>query len=279
VGTNALALACVTERPASVFSAEHFASMVHDWVCYSAPVTDPRSGRFLGVLDVSTTWERAHPALLTTVGALARCVEHELAAQLPARTAATDMSHDAIELTTLGPPSLHVGGVAVPVTRRQLELLTVLSLHPEGCTLDELTGRVYGDRPVGRSTVKAELSHLRHLLGGRVGSRPYRLVGAVDADHRRLLAAVAAGDVAAAVHCYRGPLLASSDSPEIEIWRNHIDVAIRDATLAAGQPDLLYALGECCSDDAQLQAATLEALAAGDTRRSIVAGRIAAARC
>ena len=85
------------------------------------------------------------------------------------------------------------------VTPRQLELLTVLSFHPVGLGLDELTGRVYGDRPVSPSTVKAELSHLRHQLGGRIGSRPYRLVGPVDTDHHRVLDALTGGDVAEAV--------------------------------------------------------------------------------
>lgn len=78
VGTNALALAQHNARPATVFSAEHYAPMVHDWVCYSAPILDPQSGRFLGVLDLSTAWERAHSTLLTIVSVLARCVEYEL---------------------------------------------------------------------------------------------------------------------------------------------------------------------------------------------------------
>ena len=83
VGTNALALARMTGRPETVFSAEHFAPMVHDWVCYSAPILDPHTGTFLGVIDVSAVWSQANPALLTTVNALARCVEYELATDRP----------------------------------------------------------------------------------------------------------------------------------------------------------------------------------------------------
>jgi hypothetical protein len=275
VGTNALALAADSGRPATVFSAEHFAPMVHDWVCYSAPIVDPVSGRVLGVIDLSTVWDRAHPALLTTVGALARCVEHELAALAgPAGTGG--VVGPGLELCTLGPPAVRVDGAAVTATRRQLELLTVLSLHPDGLTLDELTGRVYGDRPVSPSTVKAELSHLRAQLGGRIGSRPYRLVGPVVADHRRLLDALGRGDVATAAALYRGPMLTVSDSPDIEQWRHHIDVSLRDAVLASGRADLLYLLSGCADDDADVHRATLAALAPGDPRRSIVAGRLAA---
>ena len=55
MGTNALALALRTNAASQVFSAEHYTSVIHDWVCYSAPIQDLRSGRVLGVLDLSTT--------------------------------------------------------------------------------------------------------------------------------------------------------------------------------------------------------------------------------
>jgi hypothetical protein len=282
--------------------------MVHDWVCYSAPILDPATGRFLGVLDLSTVWHRAHPTLLTTVSALARCVEYELAtsdgtppsrsapdagsgsrragarsrptgeSRLSAVESVGDQTADGgITLRTLGSHAVLVDGVSVPVTHRQLELLTVLSLHPGGLSLDELTAHVYGDHTVSPSTVKAELSRLRHALGGRIGSRPYRLVGPVDADHGRVLEALAAGDLVTAVDHYRGPLLAFSESPDLAGWRNHLDVAIRDAVIGAGQPDLLWVLSGWCADDVEMQEAALAALAPADPRHSVAAGRLAAA--
>ena len=44
VGTNALDLATRNDAPAMVFSAEHYAQVVHNWVCWAAPVHDPVSG-------------------------------------------------------------------------------------------------------------------------------------------------------------------------------------------------------------------------------------------
>ena len=44
VGTNALDLANRLSQPAMVFSAEHYASIVHNWVCWAAPVHDPVTG-------------------------------------------------------------------------------------------------------------------------------------------------------------------------------------------------------------------------------------------
>ena len=39
-GTNGIAMALVTDRPAAVFATEHWCEPVMDWVCYSAPVHD-----------------------------------------------------------------------------------------------------------------------------------------------------------------------------------------------------------------------------------------------
>lgn len=289
VGTNALALAHKSLQPATVFSAEHFAPMVHDWVCYSAPILDPQSGRFLGVLDLSTVWKKAHPTLLTTACALARCVEYELASlgapsdQLEQNDAApstpsgsSGLPNAGLGIRTLGTSMAMVDGREVPITRRQIELLTVLSLHPRGLNLDEVVGRVYGDHSISLSTVKAELSHLRKILGGRIGSRPYQLVGPVHSDHQRALDAIASGDTATAVALYGGPMLSFSESPEIAMWRHHIDVALRDAVLYAREPALLLLMSEQCTDDAELHEAALASLDLGDPRRSIVAGRLAA---
>src|SRR3954471_18720182 len=75
VGTNALDLANRLAEPAMVFSAEHYASIVHNWVCWAAPVHDPVTGAQLGVIDLSTTWDRTHPIGLATARVLARLIE------------------------------------------------------------------------------------------------------------------------------------------------------------------------------------------------------------
>ncbi|HEU4547070.1 MAG TPA: transcriptional regulator, partial [Microlunatus sp.] len=75
VGTNALAIAGRTGAPSMVFSAEHYAEVVHNWVCWAAPVFDPVTGRSLGVIDLSTTWDRTHPIGLATARVMARLIE------------------------------------------------------------------------------------------------------------------------------------------------------------------------------------------------------------
>ena len=78
VGTNALDLANRLAEPSMVFSAEHYASIVHNWVCWAAPVLDPATGRQLGVIDLSTTWDRTHPIGLATARVMARLIETAL---------------------------------------------------------------------------------------------------------------------------------------------------------------------------------------------------------
>ena len=71
--------------PAMVFSAEHYASIVHNWVCWAAPLHDPVTGVKLGVIDLSTTWDRTHPIGLATARVMARLIE----GAMPPRPATT----------------------------------------------------------------------------------------------------------------------------------------------------------------------------------------------
>ncbi len=274
VGTNALALAHRLIRPATVFSAEHYAPMVHDWVCYSAPIVDPVDGRSLGVIDVSSLWTKYNPSLLTMVRALARNVEYELARDPAADGVVRSPTvNGTVTLRVLGHASVRVNDSAVHVSPRQLELLTILAMHEHGLSLDELTALLYGDQTISVTTVKAELSHLRQLIGDVIGSRPYRLLGRVDADHVQVLRSLASGDLSAAVDLYRGPLLATSESPAITSWRYQIDVAVRNAVLRSQNPELLYRLSSCCPDDGEVAAMALALMAPDDLRRGVVAGR------
>ncbi|WP_206302869.1 GAF domain-containing protein [Streptomyces sp. WAC 01529] len=78
VGTNGLGTPLVVRRPVQVFSAEHFVRTHHPWTCAGAPVTDPRDGRLLGVVDVSGPLRTVHPATLSLVDSVAKLAEARL---------------------------------------------------------------------------------------------------------------------------------------------------------------------------------------------------------
>jgi hypothetical protein len=234
VGTNALDLALRLDHAATVYSAEHFSSCVHGWVCWAAPVHDPRTGRQLGVLDLSTTWDRSHPIGLATAQALARLLGREMRA---AGVAQNSASHDGLlELKLLGQPSAQLDGIPLRLTKRQLEILALLALNPDGLDLGELHSRLYGDRRVSQGTLKAEMSQLRALLGGRLESRPYRIGLDVRCDVTDVLHRLRAGDVAGATERYGGELLPGSESPALVEFGTFVTVAVRNALLADPHP-------------------------------------------
>jgi hypothetical protein len=238
VGTNALDLALRLDHAATVYSAEHFSSCVHGWVCWAAPVHDPGTGRQLGVLDLSTTWDRSHPIGPATAEALARLLGREVRATVVAAAVHDGASscRGALELTLLGQPSARLNGARLRLTRRQTEILALLALNPAGLDLAELHARLYGDRPVSLGTLKAEMSQLRAVLGGRLESRPYRIGLDVRCDVTDVLHRLRAGDIAGAVERYGGELLPGSESPALAEFGHFVTVALRNALLSDPHP-------------------------------------------
>jgi hypothetical protein len=251
VGTNALDLALRLDRTATVYSAEHFSSCVHDWVCYAAPVHDPHTGLQLGVLDLSTTWDRAHPIGPAMARALARLMEGEVRQAGP-QAPGQPYSGGLLDLRLLGTAGARLNGRPLRITRRQTEILALLALSPEGLDLGELHARLYGDRPVSMGTLKAEMSQLRTLLGGRLASRPYRIDLPVRCDVTDVLDRLRAGDVAGAAQRYGGELLPWSESPALIEYGNFVTVALRTALLSDPQPATVLRYTERAPYDLEL---------------------------
>lgn len=261
VGTNALDLANRLDAPSMVFSAEHYASIVHNWVCWAAPVHDPVTGAELGVIDLSTTWDRTHPIGLATARVMARLIESALP-HTDRGGAGVDDTHDpGLVMTLLGTAETRLDGQRLLLNRRQTEILALLAIHPEGLSLEQLHAAVYGDQPVTFSTLKAEVSHLRSALGGQLSSRPYRLLMPVATDVDHVLGLLRRGHVAAAVEAYGGDLLPGTNSPALGELAEYVAVAVREALLADPQPDAVVRYSELAPYDAEVLEVCLAALA------------------
>ncbi|MFF3330981.1 GAF domain-containing protein [Streptomyces sp. NPDC002888] len=78
VGTNGVGTPAVVRRPVQVFAGEHFVRTQTTWTCTGAPITDPRDGRLIGVVDVSGPLETMHPATLAWVSSVAKLAEARL---------------------------------------------------------------------------------------------------------------------------------------------------------------------------------------------------------
>jgi len=227
MGTNGIGLALAADRPASVFSTEHWIDPVRDWVCYAAPIHAPDASQ-VGAINLSTTWKHANPLALSTVASMARLVEHEL------RTSPhLNGSAPVLNVRVLGEPRATLDGTPLRLTQRQFEILTILAVNG-AATLGELHALLYGDRPVAPTTLKAEISHLRRALDGCLASRPYRLDLPCRIDATELPQRLERGDVEGAARIYAGQLLPASESPFVVELRHELDVALRTALLRDG---------------------------------------------
>ncbi|WP_459981477.1 AfsR/SARP family transcriptional regulator [Nocardioides sp. AN3] len=203
---------------------------------------------------------------MSTVRSLVSAIEAKLHAAAPARSG--------VHLASLGDSRLTGDGQPVRMRRRQLEILTLLALQPNGMTPEQLHFAVYGDRRTATSTLKADISNLRKATGVEIASRVYRLISPISCDAVDLLAALKKGDTATALRLYRGPLLPGSELPGVVDWRQHFEVAVRTAVLASANADHALQLGEHAVNDAEIHESALRLLPVADGRRAIAAARL-----
>lgn len=78
IGTNGVGTPAVVRRPVQVFAGEHLSHALAAFTCAGAPITDPRDGRLIGVVDVSGPLETMHPATLAWVDSVAKLAEARL---------------------------------------------------------------------------------------------------------------------------------------------------------------------------------------------------------
>jgi transcriptional regulator of acetoin/glycerol metabolism len=282
VGTNALDLATRHDAPAMVFSAEHYAPIVHNWVCWAAPVHDPVSGEQLGVIDLSTTWDKTHPIGLATARVMALLIE----TAMPASEHHPSLGgHDTrtpvpgLALTLLGAAEAHLDGSRLLLNRRQTEILALLALNPAGLSLEQLHALLYGDQAITFSTLKAEVSHLRSALNGQLASRPYRLTMPVKIDVNEVLRLLRNGQVRAAVAAYGGDLMPGTESPALVELADYVAVALREALLADPQPQAVARYTALAPYDTEVMEVCLAVMGnQAHPAKALLKGRLAAAR-
>jgi transcriptional regulator of acetoin/glycerol metabolism len=281
VGTNALDLANRVGAPSMVFSAEHYASIVHNWVCWAAPVHDPATGEQLGVIDLSTTWDRTHPIGLATARVMARLIETAMPDSASHPRTPRDVADDrpGLSLHLLGAAEARLDGQRLLLNRRQTEILALLAMHPEGLSLEHLHALLYGDQVVTLSTLKAEVSHLRSALGGQLSSRPYRLMMPVNLDVDAVISLIRQGKVRAAVAAYGGDLLPGTNSPALTELADYVAVAVREALMSDPQPDAVVRYSEIAPYDTEVLEVCLAVLdGQHHPTKALLKGRLAAAR-
>jgi hypothetical protein len=140
---------------------------------------------------------------------------------------------------------------------------------------EQLTLQLYGESG-NRISARAEMSRLRKLLGGAcLAARPYRLEAAVEADFLAVEERLAAGDIAAGLNGFSGPLLAGSDAPRIAQARGELEGALQRAALAGTPADLwAWLQTEPGRDDPPAMAEFPRRAGRDDPHRPLVAARL-----
>lgn len=197
VGTNGVGTPAVVRRPVQVFAAEHFVRSHAAWTCAGAPITDPRTGRLLGVVDVSGPLETMHPATLAWVDSVAKLAESRLRekhlgslerlravaapalARIGGRAAAVDGEGWTAAVT--GMP--YTSRIALPKSpspgRRWLPALGMCTLEPlAGGWLVRSVDEAAGRPPSGASRIVLDLTRPRRwsvTVSGDAGSWSHEL--------------------------------------------------------------------------------------------------------
>ena len=78
VGTNGMGTALAQRSPAAVEAEEHFADSLTTVACAGAPITDPRSGRTLGAVDLTSLAGEGSPLMLPFAARAARDIEQRM---------------------------------------------------------------------------------------------------------------------------------------------------------------------------------------------------------
>lgn len=299
IGTSAPGTALASGRSIQIAGAEHFSRQVHSWSCTAVPLRDPDTGTVLGVVDITGRDEAVAKHTLALVEAtvaaaqtqlrLERLQDADRARRRPARPGLPALRalpvQDSLQILGRDLAVVNVGGRPMTLTIRHSELLTLLALHPEGLTADELSVMVYPES-ASVSTVRAEMLRLRNLLGkhsaGMPGpalvpqSRPYRLPHGLVIDARQVLGYLERGAYRLALGLYRGPVLPRSEAPAVAALRSEVSAVLREAMLSDAGPEVLLgylSLAEA-RDDVEAWSLALRLLPLRSPRRAGVVAHV-----
>ena len=167
-----------------------------------------------------------------------------------------------LNLKLLGQLKVSLNAAKITLSRRQVEVVTLLSLYPEGLNSTELSAHLYGDE--NPKSVKSLVSRLREHVP--IEAQPYRLNVELSSDLTQVRNFLKKGDISEAVALYEGELLSFSSAPRITAERELIRDEIAHAVLMSKDVDLLYKLCQAEQEHLELWEALLEALPVEDIR-------------
>ena len=182
--------------------------------------------------------------------------------------------HVPLRIKVLGQTEVWFNDKRLSLSGRALETLVLLAQHPEGLTPEVLHSYLYDDEDTTLVALRSAVSRLRVLVPISAHPEPYRITVPFTFDASDCEAAVARGDIRAALELYRGPLLEKSDAPGVREARLYLEERLRQSALHSGDAEALLPLAETLRDDLELWQATHAALPSSDVRLPLVRAQL-----
>jgi hypothetical protein len=177
-----------------------------------------------------------------------------------------------LELRFLGQQEVRYQGKQLKLSPQMQEMLALLSLNPNGLSLEQLLLLTSGDNG-NPNSFRVMLTKLRQQYVP-ITNQPYRIDVTYTADFIQVQALIEKGHLRRALELYKGGLLTFSEAPGIVEEREALEESLREAVLASGDPEALYSFANQLPDDLELWEALERILPKNDTRTPVVGTRV-----
>lgn len=147
LGTNAVGTAIYANQPLQVYSYEHWCVSVHIGTCSAAPIHDPDTGKVIGVLDMTGTFDKVHSHTLGMVVAAAYSIEGQIAVQRNWERAMLADQYKALIMESISEGLIVIDNskTITHINGKAIELLS-LDEEPVGQKIYSVLNRYYGSR-------------------------------------------------------------------------------------------------------------------------------------
>lgn len=172
-----------------------------------------------------------------------------------------------LSLNLMGEEKIYINNRLVKLPLRQIEILSILAMNPNGLSGEKLLMEVYGDSIDQYGSLKTSISKLRKIIS--VESNPYKLSCKVKCDFIDLIEYIKNGDIEAALNIYNGNLLVRSDAEGIISTRRYIEMNLRNLIIESKNIENHIKYYEKNKNDVEIIESLLDLIQEHDPRRAI----------
>lgn len=177
-----------------------------------------------------------------------------------------------LRVEVLGQARVSLDAQLLDLPPRSLEILTLLAIHRDGLSLEQLHTALYEGEGASLDGLKVMVSKIRKHVP--IGTQPYRLTTPFYLDINACESLLNEGRIRAALELYRGSVYPQSDAPGIVEARTWLEARVRQAALCSDDAEVLISVGEILDNDPEIWEMALKRLPRGDPRTPLLRARL-----